>query len=819
MFGSIDTKVRPLKLAYLIEPNNAEQALHAIRLSSTLWGGTYFPVIPLYKRIPANWETKPMKPPAAKDVILGYLEGYDPDVLVQISNDVPDFVKNSGLEIIKPADIWKYLDDRSTPQFGIGLFEILNDVYEKFFRYKAKYPLKVVVPKVPEELSLFWVSMFGEMPEAVASRVTENYSEPLEIETIDFQVKDFGTVMAGNALFPRRMTQWALEPVHRSGFRRSARIFYMDATKVADIVDFWNLRAMGGNVLPLPKQIQADPGLRALIINFLKEHRRPWRHAPEHCDYASMIRSRNTTMEEMQEYAKTLKIARDPSDPSHDGFFSLQHWYPRVWDSWGRDKDGAIPDDQYSEDERTIEIADIAKLSIQFKPLLPKFAAEYGYSGQPRCANELSFRLYGSEEYLAEVFPKSSGDNFRHSISGLTSFEHDWRVGRNGLVKLVKDEFSEHRDIPAAENIVFAWLKDKGWQPTLSPPGLLAKQMFKQLRGYPGIFANERLLGLLEYMNGGRVKQDGTPVEENTVGQERDLAIAEVKGRLQEATKRGALHDFLLERGIFRLGLRVQCPKCLRRSWLSMGNIRDSFACPRCLNSFPALGNIDNSTWSYKTTGPFSVPNYADGAYAVLFTLDFFDDRKLTTLRTTSAVSFTAESKDKQRLEADLALFWQESLFGERKDGIAFGECKTYGSFMKKDFDRMRYIAKTFPGAVLVFSTLRKSLTSKEVTAISRLAKAGRKYWKADHPLNPVLILTGTELLHWQKPPYCWDEATKKKFERYHGLLSLCDATQQIYLGLPSWHVDWQKQWEEKRRRRGMQKKADVPAEASFSQN
>jgi len=110
----------------------------------------------------------------------------------------------------------------------------------------------------------------------------------------------------------------------------------------------------------------------------------------------------------------------------------------------------------------------------------------------------------------------------------------------------------------------------------------------------------------------------------------------------------------------------------------------------------------------------------------------------------------------------------------------------------------MRYLAKTFPGAILAFSTLRKSLTKSEIAAITRIAKAGRKHWKADRPINPVLILTGTELFNWAGPPYCWDETLRNKFD-VHGVLRVCDATQQIYLGLPSWQADWHNKWERKR--------------------
>jgi hypothetical protein len=124
MVGNVDIKVRPLKLAYLVDPNKKEQVREAIRLSSTLWGGVYFPLIPLYKRTPRSWKD-PVKAPEAQKVILGYLDAFDPDILVQFSKSVPDFVTNLGLEVIKPTDIWGGLGQEGnlSSKFGIGIFE------------------------------------------------------------------------------------------------------------------------------------------------------------------------------------------------------------------------------------------------------------------------------------------------------------------------------------------------------------------------------------------------------------------------------------------------------------------------------------------------------------------------------------------------------------------------------------------------------------------------------------------------------------------------------------------------------------------------
>ncbi len=590
MFGTIETKARPIKLAYLVEPDTAEQVRNAIRLSSSLWGGMYFPILPLYQRMPATWRDKPLKAPPARNVILGSLEAFDPDILVQLSRAVPDFITKTGLQIIKPDDIWKPLArDSLSPIFGIGIFELLSDIFDKYFKYKRKYPIKVLMPKISSGLSLFWASLFGEFQPAITSVVEKRYAEPLEIQSLDFQPEKLAEVMGGDVLFPRRITQWGLDPLSRSGFRKDARVYFMDATKIEDVVDFWNLRALGGSVLPLPKQLQANPQIHTIVTEFLKAHRRPWRHQPGVYDHASIIRSRNSTMEELQEFAKTLHFDLEPGETGNSAFFDLQHWYPRIWDQWGRDKDGAVPDDPFAEEESSTEVAETSKLTVQLKPILPDFAFKHGYHGEPRCANEISFRLYGADEYLAEVFPKSPGANLDRAISGFASLRGDWRIGRNGLVRLVKYEHTETRNMPSAENVVFAWLRDRGWEPTLSAPGLLANQIQRKVGGHVGLLRNEKLLGLLEHMNGGRVKQDGTPLEDNEIGQERDLPVGEVKSRLAGSSRRRDIYEYLLSKGIFKLGLRVQCTHCLRRSWLALPNVRDSLACPRCLNVLPQL--------------------------------------------------------------------------------------------------------------------------------------------------------------------------------------------------------------------------------------
>ena len=813
MIGSIDIKTRPLKLAFLVDPNRGTPVRDAIRLASTLWGGSYFPIILLHKRMPATWRDKPLKAPPAKKVILGYIDAFDPDVLVQFSTALPEYIDETGLRVIKPDEVWETLDEgRSlSPKFGLGIFEILREVYDENFKFKAKYPVSVILPRIPSRLSLFWASLYGELPERHREIVERDYAEALEIQRVDVKNDNLADLLAGNVRFPRRLTQHGVATQNRSFRLHTGFIFFLDATKTEDVVDFWNLRALGKPVIPVPKQLTSNPQLNEYVVSFLKEHRRPWPHNPKVCDRASFIRAGNCTMEEMQAYATSLKIERDPNDPSSDGFLSLQHWYPRVWDEWARDKDGAVPDDLHGKKSESVNVGETNALQFRIPSVLPSFAQPHGFHGESRCANEISFHFYGKREYLAEVFPKAAGKNFLRAISELGSFG-EWRAGRNGLVKLVQDEFTSTRRVPTAEDVFFAWLSDLGWSSRLSPPGMLAKQLYRRTGGYPGMLADEKMLGLLEHMNGGTVQKDGSPTDKDVVNQERDLEVGEVKSRLRRDVLAGRLHDSLVSMGAFKMGLRVPCTECQRQSWFPLDSVRDAFTCPKCLTTFPAIGNLGNSKWCYKTAGPFSVPRYAEGAYAVLLSLQLFGNHKLR-MRVTPVMSFAAEAPGKKELEADFALFWQQTMFGEETNGLLFGECKSYGPFEKKDYVRMRYLAKTFPGAVLVFSTLRKTLSPAEIAEIGRIARTGRKYWKSERPINPVLVLTGTELFGDTAPPYCWDDATKKRFEHVHGLIDLCDATQQVYLNLPSWRAQWHEQFERRRARAMAKAQAQPPTE------
>jgi len=94
-------------------------------------------------------------------------------------------------------------------------------------------------------------------------------------------------------------------------------------------------------------------------------------------------------------------------------------------------------------------------------------------------------------------------------------------------------------------------------------------------------------------------------------------------------------------------------------------------------------------------------------------------------------------------------------------------------------------------------------LQESEVRLIRGLAVAERKKRLRGKPNSPLILLTGTELFSSFKIGYCWkgkgglyDQLSERSFELAE-LPILADATQQLYLNLPSWfewsQVEWKK--------------------------
>ena len=127
-----------------------------------------------------------------------------------------------------------------------------------------------------------------------------------------------------------------------------------------------------------------------------------------------------------------------------------------------------------------------------------------------------------------------------------------------------------------------------------------------------------------------------------------------------------------------------------------------------------------------------------------------------------------------------------------------FGEAKSFGKevFKQHDVDNMKLLAEVFPGSILVFATMKEEFSPEEIDRIKRLAQWGREYDREKRQTRaPVIVLTGTELFaehsleeSWEKKGGVHKDFIGTGLGRTDNLRTLADLTQELYLGMPSYH-------------------------------
>ncbi len=790
--GTITIRVRPLRVGFLVDPADRIGVYRAIELNSFLWGGSYNPIIPAYRRTPAKWESHRVRHlPQPSDIVDGYLNGFDPDLVVPIGICANRAFQVGNRDIVKTDELIGSLKDSASPEYGIGLIELLNDFIEKELKYKRNDDLHVVFPELPRAYGLFLASVFGVLPKEAQQIVDKHFLNLTGISRCRVTINQFLELLRSPSFFPRRLTSWALEKKPL----RDPQLFVCDATSTQDIIDYWNLRAAGFYVLPIPIQASETESVKTFAREFIERNYRPYRHNPKMFHDTTVQRSRSLTEDTVKGFCQSLNIRMH--GPKHQPKFTYRFWYPRLWDAWARENaygEGIAFPFGYEEERRISEGEETLELRSQD----PKFETFRYYSGKPKFANEFSFRFHRSKEPMAEVIPEGSRE--LSSAIGRTGYFH-WRFTRFGPVFLANNPRDLlFLDLPLAEAVMTEWFRERGWKVSLSGPGQIAKQLLKQLGGTYGIswLAHKGIIELLGEL-------------EKEAGMARQ-AVLEKLNRVIESDElffdSERFLEGLLSANALRLGTKIQCPVCTRYNWYQLNALDYELRCRFCLSDFsPPLKSPKDIKWTYRAHGPFA-SSIAQGAFTVLLTLKLLGgdlDQGVTPL-----FSYVAE-KEGKRLEADLTCLYKSSMWRETGIQVIHAECKSFNRFERKDTKRMKELAAAFPGSALVFATLNSELQESEVKLIQDLAVAERKKRLRGKSSSPVILLTGTELFsrriagHWKEKGGIYERLSQQSLE-LNNLSALADATQQIYLHLPSWFEWSEAEWNKRRQKQAGKK-------------
>jgi hypothetical protein len=484
---------------------------------------------------------------------------------------------------------------------------------------------------------------------------------------------------------PLSFTMEGLKPDH-NGWSMPT-LFVVDSESPLDLIDLWNIRQFQSQILPVNLAWFQDA--KEYLAALVKANHRPLQGNPN----GVMIQLTMLFGRSIVGCGDQKAVERGSAILSQAGLSGLPNapltmklGYDRIWTDH-RDDFVHVPQRAEVSAATTnleLNLSDEGPdVSCRFTALSPEFASELGADGTARWVNVLKLRSYGANDTLALTLPSSLDDDTarRFRLSEMTI------ISREGFVLPQRYKHrSEYFRLMTGRDALIDWLKHRGIAAQPSDPGRIAEQVLASLDGFWGmdLLADRETIKLLDEMaKSVRKHADGTveefPDRSIDVKRWKDL----VNRRSNARRGYGISLDRFIEANIFRLALVLTCPNCQKKNWFGIENLRLQLVCERCLKTyrFPQGSlNFHQTPWQYRVVGPFSVPNYAEGAYSTVLALLVFARRLGGDIpKLTYTTGLELKVGDDTPFEVDFAFWYQRArIFGrEEEPALVFGEAKS----------------------------------------------------------------------------------------------------------------------------------------------
>jgi hypothetical protein len=117
------------------------------------------------------------------------------------------------------------------------------------------------------------------------------FAEVCEVRYERATFQNFESFLESGNLFPRRITALHIEATPRASRFIDNCLFFFDAENPLDIIDYWNLRALGLTVIAVPQQAADETNLQEYALGFIHESFVPYRHNPGMFHHTTLIPS------------------------------------------------------------------------------------------------------------------------------------------------------------------------------------------------------------------------------------------------------------------------------------------------------------------------------------------------------------------------------------------------------------------------------------------------------------------------------------------------------------------------------------------------
>lgn len=782
MTVGINQELSPIKFCFFIKPDLAS-LVRATQVANCFWGGRNSPIFPLVEKFDRVFRTVFSAHESEEEFYKNILNNFNPDIII-LENGLPEeFVEKIGdgrlvLKLSELEESLLKLDNK----YGLTIIEITYEIVTGMFEYKRNDDLHIHLARNEKEDPLISI-LFNTPLKTLSDSIQTSLEKRDFVKVTDVGIGDLHSLRTSNSFTYSDVNLYKLSK-QKSFSDNYEYVFIFKRDDFSSLIILWNLKAAGRKVFALPISEYLKGDLDEGLLGFYKEVER------EGFGPAIFCGPYLTTSQFDEAFIYIAKTVRSKYEKM---MITHQPWIPRFGsDGEVAQKDGVVSSvfvlkTSYNQVKSEEGYLRYDLLSADFK------TTKHTYRKTHKITSYIKYH-----DHLLNYPSVIDGiDNLDWVRMTDSMSSEDYRISNGGIVKFCQGDKSDiHFRMPETGNYLKTFFSKKGLAFSIPPHGELTKQIFKNIEGTYGIgrFSSVGSVKVLEALE-----------NESVLSFEHLIGLIKQHKPFNFENRASEFVSILLDNSIIELGALVQCTICFQRSFYSLTEFSSKVVCKNCRSTFLPPQNNPKETfkWNYRGVGPFSRSNKIDGLLSGFFTLNLFEHGIYAANDgITSFMNFLLEGHGNS-LEVDLMLQLRTENFTEDKTDLIFCECKTYRNFIQVDIDRMKFLGETFPGSILVLSTLNDKLTSDEINLISSLVNHFRK-GNGKRPSNPVFILTANELL-----PKKFYNAFGH-FGKIHSVIRhndyigyLCEKSCEIYLGMKMWNDLKTEEWiaEQNRRR------------------
>lgn len=719
---SLRLRYRPLRLGWCILKGDIEALRQAVRLSFTMWGGRFNPIVPVDEFSFADALVKLFR----ADALVPLSQGAAVDRFLAAQNHLPWPMLSEGLFV-------ETVGGHKAPTI-LDISHPAARLYEEFFRNNPspQAGFDMYEWEAADPLADVFLCTYGAFPATEQTGVDYGALAQTSLlgvrnviqNGIEVQIPQMGrdTVATLNRAFVQR--HYAVQNhSDRPGF------YVGEADNFDDLVNFWNLRAAD-----IPLQF-FDPrhmdrlGAKTAYWTATVRQTPPGPVGPQ--GLALWHRSERAIDDARLHFGDGgLTLCRVDASIWNGGNVRAPIMYFRAATALASVDEGdktptvsfALTDKPFVED-RTAHLQhyvlsidpgvglirnEQATLHIPFIPELNEF---YG-----RNAHFIWNIARAEPESLGLVVTASTDSETLHALN---------------VSELVGE--------------IFASI---GIEATPSKPGLVASTLIRQMGGLDGC-RPFKIAGVRTLIENHRPDQsfDRGAAMQIIRGQGGDRPLSEYQwlhfgGRKAGGElKNGAVLSYLLDKGVFRAGLRFDCPNCLLEFWRSLDDAESRLECEYCGHAFNAAPQLRDKAWAFRRSGLFGNDDHQEGAIPVLLTLQqLMHMHGMSHGIFSTAMALKPKGVDIRPCETDFVVISDGGR--DHRIQIAIGECKTRKPITADDVAKLKAVADAFPRDRYDVYVVFARLTPFSVEETELIRQVNGQYDRR------VIMLTERELEH-----------------------------------------------------------------------